>query len=118
MPFDPTALDAIDVYVAAAASYRMPINALERPTPSRVKQISTHVFRILLPTQGDASSGQPEGIAICLYDRRSRLWYVRLQDGVILRVAHDGENGSFSVAEALPRRGDKMKRCVHELTSR
>jgi hypothetical protein len=108
MPYVPNVLDAVDIYTAAACSL-MPPSKVESLTPSQVKQTTNYVFHMMGQTKHDTTLSLVETIAICLYDKWGELWYVRLQDGTIMKVVRDPVNSSYRVTEVLPLHGEKPK---------
>jgi hypothetical protein len=92
MPYEPTSPDALRIYMAAAIYRGVLPHSIDQPSQVVIKRTALGAFRIMPSERQDVNSWFLEDLAICLYDGQSELWYVRLQDGVIVRV-RDTEDG-------------------------
>jgi hypothetical protein len=87
MLYEPTSTDAWRVYAAAATHHGVLPNTVDQPNQGVVKRTSLGAFRIMPSERQDVNSRLPEDLAICMYDKHTEFWYVRLQDGAIVKVA-------------------------------
>jgi hypothetical protein len=91
MVYEPTSSDAMSVYMIAANHHVVLPNPIDQPNQADVKRTSLGAFRIMPRERHEASGRRLEDIAICMYDKKNELWYVRLQDGAIVKVRDLGD---------------------------
>ena len=88
--YEPTPFEAIDAYIATT-HYHVPLSIVGQPLLVNVKQTSLNVFRMLPIEKEDASGRLLDDVALCLYDKPTKQWLVRLQDGTIMLVSNTGD---------------------------
>ena len=98
MAYNPTELDALGAYYAAATAHHL-LPPDESTRPQRAWLTPFGAFNIWPDDVGDDSK-RIDKVAVCLYDKSSRLWLVTLQNERIVKVNDTG--AGFVVVANLP----------------